>query len=344
MRKDLKNRVNNILESVIVNQRTFNYRYYLNKNCAIPIPNWKERKEYLISEAQKGGEARGKVYKELFESGTTEYRNVADFLTEFVANVFPRDFLEGKNRKVFSKKVLQFVKFNRFESFTRVTLLAKFRTQEFQWLGFKASEDKAKYFMNENDFVLWRLLKWVFEDLLVTLQRCYFYCTEKQKEYSRIFYYRKGVWNLIMKLAVDDLLKQTLVSVKKQEMKTFCENNQQAPGKLRLIPKGDTFRPIMTFNRKITGGATGAAQNQGNQPLKRITTNNRLGNAHMMLKNLKSKMFKHAFGFAVFNYDDIMRRYEAFVNRWKEAGSQKLYFVAMDIEKCYDSVECEKLV
>jgi hypothetical protein len=27
--------------------------------------------------------------------------------------------------------------------------------------------------------------------------------------------------------------------------------------------------------------------------LKRVTTNNRLGNAHMMLKNLKSKMFKH---------------------------------------------------
>jgi hypothetical protein len=47
--------------------------------------------------------------------------------------------------------------------------------------------------------------------------------------------------------------------------------------------------------------------------VKRVTTNNRLGNAHMMLKNLKSKMFKHAFGFAVFNYDDIMRRYEAFV-------------------------------
>jgi hypothetical protein len=31
---------------------------------------------------------------------------VADFLTEFVANVFPKDFLEGKNRKVFTQKVL----------------------------------------------------------------------------------------------------------------------------------------------------------------------------------------------------------------------------------------------
>jgi len=54
---------------------------------------------------------------------------VADFLTEFVANVFPKDFLGGcnKNRKVFTKKVLQLVKQNRFENFTRVTLLSKFR-------------------------------------------------------------------------------------------------------------------------------------------------------------------------------------------------------------------------
>jgi hypothetical protein len=34
-------------------------------------------------------------------------------------------------------------------------------------------------------------------------------------------------------------------------MNSHCENNNFAPGKLRLIPKGDTFRPIMTFNRKI---------------------------------------------------------------------------------------------
>jgi hypothetical protein len=33
-------------------------------------------------------------------------------------------------------------------------------------------------------------------------------------------------------------------------MRKFAESAGLAPGKLRLIPKGDTFRPIMTFNRK----------------------------------------------------------------------------------------------
>ena len=46
----------------------------------------------MIVESEKSGDAKGKVYKELFEEGTIDYRNVADFLTEFEANVFPKDF------------------------------------------------------------------------------------------------------------------------------------------------------------------------------------------------------------------------------------------------------------
>ena len=106
MRKDLKPRILSILEQVITNQKNFNYRYYLNKSCPIPIKNWHQRKQEMILEAEKSGDAKGRVYRELFEEGTTDYRNVADFLTEFVANVFPKDFLEGKNRSIFNSKVL----------------------------------------------------------------------------------------------------------------------------------------------------------------------------------------------------------------------------------------------
>lgn len=48
-------------------------------------------------------------------------------------------------------------------------------------------------------------------------------------------------------------------------------------------------------------------------------------------------------GFAVFNYDDIMKKYEAFVEEWTQAGKPELYFVTLDIEKCYDSVDVKKL-
>ena len=66
MRGELKIRVNQILEHVIKTQKTFDYRYYLNKNCPMP-ENWRERKQQLEIDAQKGPDARAKVYKELFD-------------------------------------------------------------------------------------------------------------------------------------------------------------------------------------------------------------------------------------------------------------------------------------
>ena len=57
------------------------------------------------------------------------------------------------------------------------------------------------------------MLKWIFEELLISLMRCFFYCTEKQKEYSRIFYFRKNIWAIVMKLSIEDLLKVNLMAV-----------------------------------------------------------------------------------------------------------------------------------
>lgn len=86
----------------------------------------------------------------------------------------------GKNKKVLNKKLLQFVKFNRFESFTKTTILDKFKITDISWASdFKTSDKNKKYFLNENEWVLWKLLKWIFEDYLITVCRCYFYCTEK---------------------------------------------------------------------------------------------------------------------------------------------------------------------
>ena len=43
MRGELKGRVLGILDHVIAHQRTFDYRYYVNKSCPMP-ENWKEKK------------------------------------------------------------------------------------------------------------------------------------------------------------------------------------------------------------------------------------------------------------------------------------------------------------
>jgi len=128
--------------------------------------------------SQQGPKKRAEVYKELFLAEIS-YRSVADFLSEFVANVFPTTFMEGKNKKIFNRKLFQFVKFNRFEMFTRITILDRFKIDDISWLKFSAKSENARYFSNENKFVLWRFLKWLFEEVIISLMRCFFYCTEK---------------------------------------------------------------------------------------------------------------------------------------------------------------------
>ena len=54
-----------------------------------------------------------------------------------------------------------------------------------------------------------------------------------------------------MIIAIEDLKKDNLLQVKEQEVNEWAKDMVFAPGKLRLIPKGGTFRPIMTFNKKI---------------------------------------------------------------------------------------------
>jgi hypothetical protein len=51
--------------------------------------------------------------------------------------------MEGKNKKVFNKKVFSFVKFNRFEMFTKITLLDRFEPDKISWLKYNVKSENA---------------------------------------------------------------------------------------------------------------------------------------------------------------------------------------------------------
>lgn len=144
MRKEVKGNVMKMLEQVVVKQKKFDYNYYLTKNCPLP-DDWKAKKKEMLEKSTKGKVERGSVYKDLFVADSA-YRQVADFLTEFIAQVLPTWFMEGKNKKVFNRKVYQFVKFNRFEMFTKITLLDKFEISNITWLSYKSNSKNSKYF------------------------------------------------------------------------------------------------------------------------------------------------------------------------------------------------------
>ena len=61
--------------------------------------------------------------------------------------------------------------------------------------------------------------------------------------------------------------------------------------------------------------------------------------SHQLLKNVKYQMVDTNYGFAVFDYKQIFAKLEDFIQKWKSRKvSTPLYFLTLDIEKCYDNV------
>lgn len=71
---------------------------------------------------------RAGAFRELFEYCTVPNEQITDFIMEFIHYVFPKNFMSGvsSNKKSLYKKIKQFVAFNRYETFSRVTLLNGF--------------------------------------------------------------------------------------------------------------------------------------------------------------------------------------------------------------------------
>lgn len=125
-----------------------------------------------------------------------------------------------------------------------------------------------------------------------------------------------------------------MCKMNKNEVHEIVQKFNIPIAKLRILPKKLTFRPLMTFFRKSSSNY------EGN---KKLSLNKILNDVHIVLRNLKEKLSRE-FGFSVFDNDQISQKYYEFVKNWREIGKPKLYFLTMDIKKCYDSIDKNKLL
>ena len=89
---------------------------------------------------------------------------------------------------------------------------------------------------------------WIFDNLLVSMLRSHFYCTEGSRCGNRIFYFRKPVWAK----AVEKELKR-LVSAKILEH-LVIQIPKTNLAKLRFVPKPNgSLRPIMNLAYRGNG-------------------------------------------------------------------------------------------
>ena len=140
---------------------------------------------------------------------------------------------------------------------------------ELGWLNFKYNKKYHHKIVTSYKKYLSLILALIVNEYVVHIIKLNFYVTEKHKEANRIFYYRKPLWTLISKVALKKFSEDNLEPISMPE------------GKLRILPKKGTFRPIITFNRKVE------FINENNNLKQKATLNQILADTQLVLRNLK---------------------------------------------------------
>ena len=344
----------------------FDYSRVLFQCCPI-IKDWKKLKNLIKINLQKIIQTKGdrkflkKEYVETMNeqlktliNSNISYDKIFKFTNKFLSFVLPHNLFGKKNAKVLYKKVVMFIEMNRFETFNKINLFEnkEFSFKEMKWLNITNMSNKKYHEIGIllKNFIMKTLIHWVFNFILIQFFRSHFFITEKQGEHFRSIYYHKIIYDYIIKMCYTKYIyitKQYTISSKTEAFKVLA-NIDSAPGKVRLMPKPSTMRPITSFKRKTLG------QNQN-------YLKNKLFDTQKIFKYIQNKMQSNMYNCAVFDYKEIMKRLIDFkmrvVKNDKESkmfveegkGNIKtnvgkyLNYITMDIEACYDNINIDLL-
>lgn len=112
-----------------------------------------------------------------------------------------------------------------------------------------ASQKMSLSDKNKRTELLAEFLYWLFKSFIISLVSAHFYVTESSISNSqKIFYFRHDLWQALTKPVLQDL---------KLVMFEPTPYNQQSRSlghcQVRLLPKGNGFRPIMNLLKRPTG-------------------------------------------------------------------------------------------
>ena len=366
---EVRVKILSFLNYITIRIKKFNYSKELFNACPM-MKNWKEIKKDIKQKLKDIEQTKGnqdkKLIDELMEqlkqliNTNIHYDNIFKFVKNFLKFILPIEMLGPKNNKVLFTKTIDFIKMNRFETFNKLNLFSnkEFSFNEMKWLKFN-NFSKKKYCeigILLKNFVMKTLIHWIFNFLLVQLFRSHFFVTEKQGEHFKSLYYHKIIYDLIIKICYDKYIYITNQYQKTTKAEAFkvLATIDSAPGKLRLMPKASTMRPITSFKKKTLG------QNQN-------FLKNKLFDTQKIFKYIQNKMQGDPNNCVVFDYKEIMKRlinFKTRINNTSEnskmfkgiintnnaidLGNNKiiksyLNYITMDIEACYDNINIDLL-
>ncbi|KAL8950083.1 MAG: hypothetical protein Q9222_003867 [Ikaeria aurantiellina] len=268
------------------------------------------------------------------------FSQVSAFCRAVISNVVPHAFwgqaeANAHNKDVVFRQVDRFVRQRRFESFTLHEVYQDLKIASMTWLiPPRLPEDAhiSSSDLSKRKEILFEFLYYLFDSLLIPLIRSNFHVTESNVHKNRIFYFRHDVWRALTEPAITTIKQSMFEEIPTSQVKQLLDARALGFSQIRLLPKGDSVRPIMNLRRRVTKLRNGKA-------VLGRSINSILAPVHKVLDYARQQ--NPAFvGSALFSVGDMYPKLKAFRERLCSAESRmpRLYFAKVDVKSCFDTI------
>eukprot|EP00794_Sanderia_malayensis_P007418 gene7418-8238_t len=273
------------------------------------------------------------LYK-LAISEFTPPEKVFSFVKIVIRKTIPCELLgSNENWKRFYKHVARFVKLKQHEGMSLLEFMNGIKISDCTWmLKFgKHPKHVPESLSRWQESLVYKFVYWLIGDCIIPLIRSYFYVTESQVHHSRLFYYRKPLWYFIERLSEKDFIGSNFIEVQK----SIAEHASLNCSKIRFVPKTHKTRPIFNTSKLVK-------KNSASKGRKSVNEIKALFHVLKYVKEQRSELI----GSGVECLDEVnlkLRRYFTDL-RQNKLDHLPLYYVASDIECCFDSIPHDKLI
>ncbi|KAG0022333.1 hypothetical protein BGZ81_008560 [Podila clonocystis] len=235
----------------------------------------------------------------------------------------------------------KFIHLRKYESISLQYVLQGFKMSACEWLQDSRKADPRGSVRHlppsasEKQFeILCEFLYWLFDGFLVPLLQASFYVTDSSYQKNKMFYYRHELWRKILKPAVNSLQERMFIKMEKKEI-AEC---QRPFANVRFLPKTNDLRPIVNLRKKATKLVN------GNPAHGSWSMNQTLSNAFLVLACERNRQFISSSAIGMSDLYHRLKQLKAKLVDPTQSKQSKLYFVKVDIQRSFDSINQDKLM
>ncbi|GAB5589328.1 Telomerase reverse transcriptase [Umbelopsis nana] len=243
------------------------------------------------------------------------HAQVTAYLIHCIKAIIPQPLWGSReNIQQISKVISVFVGLRKHETLSLRHLLQSIKLKDFACLAAHSTKPTGFHLppseMLKREEILKECLYWLFQSYLIPLISATFYVTDNSKYRNRTFYFRKDVWHALSKTAIEQLISVHFSPFDQM----ILESLKLDYASLRLLPKGDSVRPITNMRRRTV-----------------------------------VETVPESLGSSIMSFDEFYQAFSVYKQAYLQKGSAEtdrpaLYFSKVDIKGCYDSIDQDILI